>query len=99
MLFIIIYLFINLSLVCCLLATLQVENLYKDYITRRETYRAIDGVTLNFPANQIIALLGPSGSGKTTLLRMIAGLETVTDGYIFFEGKNRNPMGNKVSHS
>ena len=75
---------------------LQVENLYKDYETRGETYRAIDDVSLDFPANQIIALLGPSGSGKTTLLRMIAGLETVTDGYIFFEGKVQNRMQSKA---
>ena len=35
-----------------------------------------------------MALLGPSGSGKTTLLRMIAGLEEVTGGQIFFDDED-----------
>ena len=49
-------------------------------------FKAVQNATVDFPANKIIALLGPSGSGKTTLLRLIAGLESVTDGQIFFGG-------------
>ena len=37
---------------------------------------------------KLVALLGPSGSGKTTLLRTIAGLETVDEGAILFDGKD-----------
>jgi len=64
----------------------QVQNLYKNYYVKDTVFKAVQDVTLDFPANQIIALLGPSGSGKTTLLRLIAGLESVTDGQIFFGG-------------
>ncbi len=62
------------------------QNLYKNYYVKDTVFKAVQDVTLDFPANQIIALLGPSGSGKTTLLRLIAGLESVTDGQIFFGG-------------
>ena len=62
------------------------QNLYKNYYVKNTVFKAVQDVTLDFPANQIIALLGPSGSGKTTLLRLIAGLESVTDGQIFFGG-------------
>ncbi len=65
---------------------LQVQNLYKNYYVKNTVFKAVQDATLEFPANQIIALLGPSGSGKTTLLRLIAGLESVTDGQIFFGG-------------
>ena len=59
----------------------------KDYKVKDKVFNAVQDVSTEFPANQIIALLGPSGSGKTTLLRLIAGLESVTGGHIFFEGK------------
>ena len=67
---------------------LQVQNLYKNYIVKDSVFKAVQDATLVFPANKIIALLGPSGSGKTTLLRLIAGLESVTDGQIFFGGEH-----------
>ncbi|MEK6805574.1 MAG: sulfate/molybdate ABC transporter ATP-binding protein [Pseudomonadota bacterium] len=47
-------------------------------------FPALNGIDLDIAGGELIALLGPSGSGKTTLLRAIAGLETVTDGQIFF---------------
>jgi len=43
---------------------------------------AVDKVTLNVNAGELVTLLGPSGCGKTTMLRMIAGLEMVTSGTI-----------------
>ena len=68
------------------LMPMQVQNLVKHYFVKNTVFKAVQDATLDFPANKIIALLGPSGSGKTTLLRLIAGLESVTDGQIFFGG-------------
>lgn len=45
---------------------------------------AVNHVNLEFADREFVTLLGPSGCGKTTLLRMIAGLEPVTSGRIYF---------------
>jgi multiple sugar transport system ATP-binding protein len=45
--------------------------------------RAVDSVDLDIASGEFMVLVGPSGCGKSTLLRMIAGLEEVTDGWIF----------------
>jgi sulfate/thiosulfate transport system ATP-binding protein len=46
---------------------------------------ALDSVSVECPAGQLVALLGPSGSGKTTLLRIIAGLEMADAGTVHFK--------------
>jgi multiple sugar transport system ATP-binding protein len=43
---------------------------------------AVDSLTLDVTDGEFLVLLGPSGCGKTTALRMVAGLETVTEGQI-----------------
>ena len=44
--------------------------------------RVIHGVDLHIEAGEFCVFVGPSGCGKSTLLRMIAGLETTTEGSI-----------------
>ena len=46
--------------------------------------RALDDVSLDVEAGEIVALVGGSGCGKTTLLRLLAGMETATDGAVEF---------------
>ena len=50
------------------------------------SFTAVEEVTLAVPHGTFVCLLGPSGCGKTTLLRMIAGLETPSDGHIRLDG-------------
>ena len=49
-------------------------------------FTAVDHVDLSVGDGEFVCLLGPSGCGKTTSLRMIAGLETPTDGNILIGG-------------
>src|SRR3954447_15563267 len=58
---------------------IRVENLWK----RFGSFEAVKDVTFSADAGSITALLGPSGSGKSTVLRMIAGLETPSEGSIW----------------
>src|SRR5215204_532868 len=52
---------------------LRVENASKTYDTGAQEVRAMNGVTVEHRAGEVLAIFGPSGSGKTTFL-MIAGL-------------------------
>jgi putative spermidine/putrescine transport system ATP-binding protein len=51
------------------------------------TNAAVDGVTLEIKAGELVALLGPSGCGKTTLLRIIAGFVRQTEGKVIVGGQ------------
>jgi len=47
---------------------------------------ALDGVSLEIPRNEFLAVSGPSGCGKSTLIHLLAGLEYPTSGEIFVDG-------------
>ena len=49
---------------------------------------ALDGVDLSIHDGELFFLLGPSGCGKSTLLRLIAGLQSPTQGRILFDGRD-----------
>lgn len=56
-----------------------------DGVTKRfGAFTAVEDVNLDFDEGKMICFLGPSGCGKTTLLRMVAGLESPTEGRILF---------------
>ncbi len=63
---------------------LQIKDIVKTF---GDNY-AVDHVNLTIEKNEIFALLGSSGSGKSTLLRMLAGMETPTQGQIILDGED-----------
>ena len=62
------------------------EIILKNVTKRFGKFVAVDNLNLTIPTRSFITLLGPSGCGKTTTLRMIAGLETPTEGEILIDG-------------
>jgi len=47
------------------------------------TVRALDDVSVGFPAGRFTAIMGPSGSGKSTLMHCLAGLDSLTSGAVW----------------
>ncbi len=62
---------------------LEIKNLVKRY----GSVTAVDHIDLSIGQGKLFSFLGPSGCGKTTTLRMIAGLETPTEGEIVVDGE------------
>ena len=65
---------------------IAIENLRKTFASKAERVAAVDDVTFEAKAGELVTLLGPSGCGKTTTLRLVAGLERPDDGDILVNG-------------
>ena len=78
---------------CRDMAQLELKNVYKRYDTQKkglfskkankQNDFAVKGISYTCKDGEFIGILGPSGCGKSTTLRMIAGLETITDGEMY----------------
>lgn len=61
---------------------LSTKGLTRDF----QSFRAVDGVSLNIRAGSITGLIGPNGAGKTTLFNMISGALRPSSGQVFLAG-------------
>jgi putative ABC transport system ATP-binding protein len=76
----------------------KVRELHKVYYRGSEQIDVLQGITLDIPSGDFLALMGPSGSGKTTLLNLMGGLDTPTKGSIDVGGDRIDTLsGGKLS--
>ncbi len=66
------------------MSALQLEAVSKHY----GAAKAVDRISFSTPSGRLVVLLGPSGCGKSTTLRMIAGLDTPSEGRILIDGRD-----------
>ena len=67
---------------------LELRELVKHYrVGEGEPVRAVDGVSLELAAGELLALYGPSGSGKSTLLMLVAALLAPDSGAVLLDGR------------
>ena len=71
----------------------ELKNLGKKYEGREDF--TIRGIDLEIESKDFCVILGPSGCGKSTLLRMIAGLNSITEGELLFGDKVMNKVASK----
>ena len=72
---------------------IDIEHVGKIY--KQGNVRAITDFNLTIDENEFVVFVGPSGCGKSTVLRMIAGLEEISEGEIYLDGKLLNYLDPK----
>ncbi len=71
------------------MATIELRGVHKRY---DEKTHVVKGLDLSIADGEFVVLVGPSGCGKSTTLRMIAGLETITEGDLLIDGVRVNDV-------
>ncbi len=69
------------------MASVELKQIVKSYDGKNNV---VHGIDLQIQHGEFVVFVGPSGCGKSTLLRMIAGLESITDGDVIIDGKRVN---------
>ena len=66
---------------------IQFENVEKRYGTGEVSVLALHGATFTIEKGEICVIVGPSGAGKTTLLNILGGMDTLSAGRVFLDGR------------
>ena len=85
------------------MAGLSLKHIYKEYVGKSKSkkgssnhrsgdFMAVKDFCLEIEDGEFIVFVGPSGCGKSTTLRMIAGLEEITSGQLYIDGKLVNDV-------
>ncbi|MCM3540673.1 ABC transporter ATP-binding protein [Priestia endophytica] len=74
------------------MAELRLEHIYKTY---DKDVKIVKDFNLHIQDKEFIVFVGPSGCGKSTTLRMIAGLEGISSGNFYIDGKRVNEVAPK----
>ncbi len=71
------------------------KNVGKLYKTGDIEVRALTDVTFSIEKGEICIVVGQSGAGKTTLLNILGGMDTLTEGQVFLDGKDISNLNEK----
>jgi putative ABC transport system ATP-binding protein len=73
-------------------SAVSVQKVRKIYQRDSQQLIVLDGISLEVPVGEFVALMGPSGSGKTTLLNLIAGIDRPTSGKVVVANIDLTPL-------
>ena len=67
---------------------ISLRNITKDYPSGDGVAHVLKGINLDIYKNEFLVILGESGCGKSTMVNIIAGMDSLTDGQLFVDGKD-----------
>lgn len=74
---------------------IETKSITKEYSDNGVPVMALRGIDLTIKTGEFTAIVGPSGSGKTTFLNVISGLDSVTEGSVWLDGKLLSEMSGR----
>ena len=75
---------------------IETKELCKVYRRGAEEVHVLDGLNLDVPKGDFLALMGPSGSGKSTLLNLIGGIDSPTSGSVTVDGERIDQLSGRA---
>jgi NitT/TauT family transport system ATP-binding protein len=72
---------------------LRVDKLTKRFQAGKNEITALDEISFETHRREFLCIIGPSGCGKSTLIRILAGLETLSDGQVLLDNRPVNGPG------
>ena len=85
------------------MAFVEFHNVGKTYHMGEVAINALHDASFTVEKGELVVIVGPSGAGKTTLLNILGGMDTLTDGQVFLDGReisalNRRELTNYRRH-
>ena len=74
---------------------IRFENVEKCYGSGAAAVRALHDASFTVERGEICVIVGPSGAGKTTLLNILGGMDTLTSGRVFLDGREVSAFGRR----
>lgn len=74
------------------MSTIVIKDVTKVYGKKKNTFTALDDVSVTIPDGKSVAIVGKSGSGKSTMMHVVSGLDRATSGEIFIDGENMQKL-------
>ena len=76
-------------------AYVEMKDVTKVYQMGEVSIRACDGVNFEIEKGQFVIIVGPSGAGKTTVLNILGGMDTVSSGQVYVDGREISALKGK----
>ena len=77
------------------MAYIEFKNVCKDYVMGEVKIHALSNANMEIEKGELVVIVGPSGAGKTTALNILGGMDNVTSGNVFVDGKDVAKLKNK----
>ena len=74
---------------------IEFKNVCKDYVMGEVKIHALSNANMEIKKGELVVIVGPSGAGKTTALNILGGMDNVTSGNVFVDGKDVAKLKNK----
>ena len=72
---------------------IEIKDLTVEYIEKKQSFKALDGVSFSVEDGEFVSIIGASGCGKSTLLSILEGLHKPTSGDVLIDGKQISGTG------